>query len=210
MRIGAARSLAFGVALARRYGRRRGWWPSPHLGLRRPAAPRRPHPVIRPMTPVTCVPHIAIRLSFSVSSHRTEHTTRLLESRVARVSQLAQHLSARAPRGDRRPERILMPRRADLTSIGMGRFARRDVIANDRLVPSSVRRMAMVLRRPSTVETNTATAPERPVVRTASRSSPAGGPGILESGEVVHRLTDQVIHAIDHRIIAERERLGRL
>ena len=96
-----------------------------------------------------------------------------------------------------------MPRRADLTSIGMGRFARRDVIANDRLVPLSVRRMAMVLRRPSTVETNTATAPERPVVRTASRSSPAGGPGILESGEVVHRLTDQVIHAIDHRIIAE-------
>jgi hypothetical protein len=57
--------------------------------------------------------------------------------------------------------------------------------------------------QPSTIETATAVSGSRPAV-TSKTGQAASGP--ID----VNRLTEQVIQAIDHRIIAQRERLGRV
>jgi len=80
-------------------------------------------------------------------------------------------------------------------------------------VPRVVRRPAVVTiadGQPLTPATNVAVSGQRPVVTSGTGQAGRGQPAMNLGPMDINHLTDHVIQAIDQRIIAQRERMGRI
>jgi hypothetical protein len=190
---------AFVQALMERYN---GWqtpWPSLDLVLR-----QRPSGMITPPVYHQVQMQVAPRLHLTIRGE-----THILRQRsIERVEQtlreqLVHYLSARGTRID------AVITQASLTARSLNGAPSSGMSANLPLA----RPVARVVRRPVTelapkehgplAETPMPLPGRRPAVVTRT-NPPAPAP------VDVHRLTDQVIQAIDRRIVAQRERLGRV
>ena len=190
---------AFVQALMERYN---GWqthWPSLDLVLRQ----RAPGVTMSPLYHQVQM-HVAPRLNLTIRGETHILHQRSIE-RVERTlrEQLVHYLSARGTRIDA----VATP--GSLTARGLNKAPSPGTRAD----LSLARPVSRIVRRPITelapedrglpAETPMTLPGRRPVV--ASRTNPPA-PTPID----VNRLTDQVIQAIDRRIIAQRERLGRI
>jgi hypothetical protein len=190
---------AFVQALMERYN---GWqthWSSLDLVLRQKPSGITMSPIYHQVQM-----HVAPRLNLTIRGETHILHQRSIE-RVGRTlrEQLVHYLSARGTRID------AVATQGNMTASGF----------NNALSPGTradlplARPILRVMRRPVTelapenpgapVETPMTLSGRRPAV--VSRTNPPA-PALID----VHRLTDQVIQAIDRRIIAQRERLGRI
>jgi hypothetical protein len=147
--------------------------------------------------------HVAPRLNLAVQgeTHLLHQRSIEREERTLR-EQLVQYLGTRG----KRIEAMATP--ASLTARGLHKAPSPGMSADlslARPVPRVVRRL-VAESAPDDRQLIPATATTLPGLQSmvASRTNPPA-PAPID----VHRLTDQVIQAIDRRIIAQRERLGR-
>jgi hypothetical protein len=190
---------AFVQALMERYKSWQTCWVSLDLVLR-----QRPSSMTMPPLYHQVQMHVAPRLHLTVRGETHVLRQRSIE-RVERTlrEQFVQYLGTRG----KRIEAVATPDR--LTTKGLNKAPSPGMSAD----LSLARPVSRVVRRPVTASVpadrrllpETATTLPEPRSVVASRTSPPA-PAPID----VHRLTDQVIQAIDRRIIAQRERLGRI
>jgi hypothetical protein len=177
------RAAAFGAALMARYGLRPLYQPAPGFVLRRD----------RPLLNIhTAQQHTRVRLA-----PRIEFTL------VQRLLDRGERLEAVQGPG----------RMAPAVPPGPPTTARFNEVAPPRRVPRPILPVPRVMRRTIVVAKTDGQQPAAvgPAPAQPHRGPVVGGPGPVEALAVdVNHLTNQVIQAIDRRIVAQRERLGRI
>ena len=206
------RPEAFARSVTRRLGVRHGAPPHVPLVLRRA---QRGHPAVRAyMRTLALQPRVDLRLTHihRHASRTVERVERFHRERTATIERLVERLQTRTTRADSVVRREVAPAVALAAPLIPRELA---VLLPPHRAPavSPLPPAPTVLRRERPTRTD---APERPL----RELTPAGFASPLPAArrdpepaaatvDVAH-LTDQVIHAIDRRLVAERERHGRL
>jgi hypothetical protein len=204
---------AFARSVARRFGDRRGAPPHVPLVLRRA---QRGHPAVRAyMRTLALQPRVDLRLTHvhRHASRTVERVERFHRERTAAIERLVERLQTRTTRVDSVVRHEVAPAAAALAAPLIPRELA--VLLPPRQAPavSPLPPAPAVLKRDHPTRTN---APEH----ASQELTPAGWASPLPAARRdtepaaaavdVAQLTDQVIDAIDRRLVAERERHGRL